>query len=196
MQRLFVPAVILWLAAFGAAQAQTQAQNGPTVTSTPDSTTTNGATTFNGTPASTSPKSVAPATGTAASQAVPATGLGQPCPTPGLPTGVTSVGCGSDPLSVPTSTVRTTFPVPQSGSVSSESPSEATIGRNASASVNPQRATQLPGEGSNASTQAPNTTAASAAAVSGSVPCTSSVPTTQGGASMNGVFGGGAASGC
>jgi hypothetical protein len=179
MQRLFAPAVILWLAAFGAAQAQTS----PTVTSTPDSTTTNGATTFNGTPASTS---------------VPGTGAGQtPCATSGPPAGAAGAGCGSDPLNVPTSTMRTTFPIPQPDSASGEGTSGSTVGIGASASVDPQRAAQLPGEGSNASTQTPNTTAASpSSAVSGSVPCTTSIPTTEGGEGMTGVFGGASGSGC
>ena len=195
MQRMFAPALILWLAAFSAAQAQ----NGPTVTSTPDSTTTNGATTFNGMPASTSvPNSGGSAPGsTVANRPVSGTALGQtPCATASLTAGTAAVGCGSDPLSVPTSTVRTTFPIPQPDSTSGGSTSGSTVGMSASASVNPQRATQLPGEGSNASTQVPNTTAASSASVSGSVPCTNSVPTTAGGANMTGVFGGASASGC
>lgn len=73
----------------------------------------------------------------------------------------------------------------------------STVGMSASPSVSPQRAAQLPGEGSNASTQAPHTTAASAPSISSSAPCTATaIPTTEGGASMTGVFGGALGGAC
>jgi hypothetical protein len=172
MQRLFAPAVILWLAAFGAAQAQTSSS----VTPMPGSTTTSG--TAAGT---TAPGSSASTTGpTVANQPIPG--------------GPSLNDTPSDPLNVPASTIPTTLPVPQPNSANGES-TGSTVGISASPSVNPQRAAQLPGEGANASTQAPNTTAASAPSVASSTPCTSSVPTTEG-ASMSDVFGGTSGGGC
>jgi hypothetical protein len=145
MQRLFAPAMILWLAAFGAAQAQTQTSSSPS----PNTTTT-------GTSA---PNSAASVTGPPVAR--------QP-----VPGGTSLNDTSADPLNVPATTVP---PSP---------------------SVNPQRAAQLPGETSNAATQAPNTTAASAPSVASSTPCTTSVPTTEGGSSMTGVFGGASGGGC
>ena len=120
MQRMFASAMILWLAAFGAANAQTDpAQMNPGQTN----------------PAQANPQA-APATENTVPAAPSATTLRS------VP--------ASDPLSVPTSTVPTTFAVPAPGSASG-----STSGISASASVNPQTAVQLPGEARNSSTQAP-----------------------------------------
>lgn len=155
MHRILASAMILWLAAVGAANAQMDpAQTNPAQTNPQ---------------AAPAPENTVPATPSATTlQSVPA----------------------SDPLSVPTSTVPTTFAVPAPGSSSGSG-----FGISAPASVNPQTAVQLPGEARNSSTQAPNTTASAPAASSNPPPCSATIPTTTGGASVGGLFGGGA-SGC
>jgi hypothetical protein len=188
MQRLSALTIILWLGVLGMAQAQTS-----------PSTTTPAGTTASGSAAgTTAPGSSASTTGPAVASQPTASGTSlhdTPCSSTSLPAGDTGTGCGSDPLNVPASTIPTTLPIPQPGSANGET-TGSTVGASASPSINPQRATQLPGEGSNASTQGPHTTAASAPSVSGSTPCTTSVPTTAGGAGMTGVFGGASGSGC
>ena len=167
MQRLFAPAVILWLAACGVAQAQAQTQTSSSNTTTTGTSAPNGAASVTGPPVASQP----------------------------VPGGTSFNDTSADPLNVPATTVPTTLPVPQPNSASGETTGSA-AGISASPSINPQRAAQLPGEGSNASTQAPNTTAASAPSVASSTPCTSSVPTTEGGSSMTGLFGGASGGGC
>src|ERR1700753_2415485 len=187
MQRMIAPAIILWLAAFGAAEA-------PTSTSQMPGTTPTG--TASGT---TAPGSLASVTGPTVANSPTSGGTSlndTPCSSTSQPAGGTGSGCGSDPLNVPSRTIPTTVPVPQPNAANSDSTSGTTVGVSASPSSNPQTPKQLPGEASSNSTQAANTTAASAPVASGSQPCPASVPTSQGGASMTGVFGGASASGC
>src|SRR6201996_2642073 len=184
MQRMIAPAIILWLAAFGAAQAQTSTSQMPGTTTTGTATGT------------TAPGSSASVTGPNVANQPTSGGTSlndTPCSSTSQPAGGTGTGCGSDPLNVPARTIPTTVPIPQPGSASSDG---STVGMSASPSVNPQRATQLPGEGSNTSTQTANTSASSAPAASGSQPCPSSVPTSEGGANMTGVFGGASGGSC
>jgi hypothetical protein len=102
----------------------------------------------------------------------------------------------TDPLTVPTSTI------PLSGGSATGSVSIGGI--NATSSINPQTAVQLPGETSNSATQSPTTTASAPAAASAASAgagasgtlCSSSVSTTTGELSAASLAGGISTNGC
>jgi hypothetical protein len=179
MQRLFIFAMALWLAGFGAAQAQTSSQ----ATSQAQV----GQPTQQAGVAPTTIAPLPPATTAGATQNESA------ATQPGLPASSASAASDTDPLSVPTSTTST------SGGATTGTATAGTM--SAPAVVNPQRAVQLPGEGTNTSTQAPTTSASAAsggaaAGTSSNAACSTAIPTTTGASGGGGLFGAGSIGGC
>jgi hypothetical protein len=170
MQRLFIFAMALWLAGFGTALAQTSSR----ATSQAQV----GQPTQQAGVAPTTIAPLPPATTAGATQNQSA------ATQPGLPASSASAASATDPLSVPTSTTSGT----------------ATAGAmSAPAFVNPQRAVQLSGEGTNTSTQAPTASAASGGAgvgTSSNAACSTAIPTTTGASGGGGLFGAGSVGGC
>jgi hypothetical protein len=113
-------------------------------------------------------------------------------PTSPAPSGIVfgnaapAVGSASDPLSVPTSTIPTEI---SPGGLQSPG------AMNASGSINPQAARQLPGEAANATTQAAVTTTAQSQPAAPSMICAPAIPSTSGPASGN-LAGGISSNGC
>jgi len=170
MERMFIFVMMTWLAAMDVAHAQ--------VPVSPTSSTTGFAASATIGPTQTS---------------AGITGLAE-TPSPSSSTSVTgatapTLGGSSDPLSVPTSTLP-----------SENSPGGFTTGSagsvNGSASISPQTARQLPGEGTNSTTESPATTAASQASVPSATLCAPVISSTSGAASPGSLFGAMSSSGC
>ena len=168
MERMFIFVMMTWLAAMGVAHAQ--------VPVSPTSSTTGFA-----------------ASATVGQTGTDMTGLAE-TPSSSSSASVTgatapTLGESSDPLSVPTSTLP-----------SENSPGGFTTGSAGSvagsASISPQTARQLPGEGTNSTTESPATTAASQASVPSATLCAPVISSTSGTASPGSLFGAMSSSGC
>jgi hypothetical protein len=177
MQRVFIFAMAMWLGGLTAANAQTTTQpSAPKI----------------GQPL---PQAgVAPTTMDNSSSLTMSTQSASTGATSSL--GATSSAISataSDPLAVPTSIL------PSAGQTTTGSVATGAI--NASPTINPQRAVQLPGEAANTSTQAPTTSAAApsggaAAGTSSNAACSTVIPTTTGELGVGGLFGAGSVGGC
>src|ERR1700722_3751183 len=168
MERMFILVMMTWLAAMDVAHAQ--------VPVSPTSSTTGFA-----------------ASATVGQTGTDMTGLAE-TPSSSSSASVTgatapTLGESSDPLSVPTSTLP-----------SENSPGGFTTGSAGSvagsASISPQTARQLPGEGTNSTTESPATTAASQASVPSAALCDPVISSTSGTASPGSLFGAMSSSGC
>lgn len=179
MQRSFTLAMILWLAAIGAAHAQTN-----------------------------SPSAQAPGNAVPTAAATPAAAATPPVPREASLNGTgcspsnASAGsalagsaCASDPLNVPTSNASASS---SSGPVGASS-TGSSVGARTSSSMDPEKPVQLPGERSNTSTQAPSTTAsapAASASAASSAPCSLTIQSAAGSSGVAGALGGVSSGGC
>jgi hypothetical protein len=176
MERMFICVTILWLGALNVAHAQVSPQVSPLVDAAPGTTVPSASVTAGATPASSGGVGLTETPCATFSSSV----IGAAAP---------ALGCGSDPLSTPSSTIPTEI-----------SPGGFTTGSAGSAagssSTSPQTARQLPGEAANSTTKAPAATTASPSVAPSTTLCAPAIPSASGVSSPGSLFGAMSSSGC